>query len=179
MRPLETDVEKPGGSRTKRRKTHMDPIVSDELLDISARTEERKWDMQRRLAEARRLCLGMFDGMNTSTPCLWRRSTPRAVTPERTVFPADLMRLTEHITKVTDVLCPSTVPISELVLKRLHHGGIDVPPNLCWIPTELDRQEARCVHPGRAQPCSAWDQHASAVDHCAGSWTSTPSAQSA
>ena len=79
---------------------------------------ERRWDMQRCLCEVQRLCPGMFDGINPNTPYRWKRSASRAETLGRRTLlsPADTTRQSEHIMRVTDVLCLSAVTIRGLVL---------------------------------------------------------------
>ena len=47
---------------------HADPVVGDRFLDMLDRCRtERRWGMHRRLAEVRRLCARMFDGINQNT----------------------------------------------------------------------------------------------------------------
>ena len=102
--------DEPSGSASKRRKVHVDPIARDWFLDMLDQWKtERRWDMRRCLCEVQRLCPGMFDGINPNTPYRWKRSAPRAAPlgRRRMLSPADTTRLSEHIMKVTDVLCLS------------------------------------------------------------------------
>ena len=124
--------DEPSGSASKRRKIHVDPIARDWFLDMLDRWKtERLWDMRRCLCEVQRLCPGMFDGINVNTPYRWKRSAPRAETRGRRsmLSPADTTRLSEHIMKVTDVLCLSAVTIRSLVLEWLDAEGLDVHPS--------------------------------------------------
>ena len=91
--------------------------------------------MQRCLCEVRRLCPGVFDGLNANTPYRWKRSAPRAETLGRKTLlsPADTTRLGEYIMKVTDVLCLSAVTIRGLVLEWLDAEGLDVRPGVTWV----------------------------------------------
>ena len=47
--------------------------------------------------------------------------------------PADMTRLSEHIMRVTDVLCLSAVTIHGLVLEWLDAEGLDVQPGYEWV----------------------------------------------
>ena len=151
--------DEPSGSGSKRRKVQVDPIARDWFLDMLGQwRRERRSDMQRCLCEVQRLCPGMFDGINPNTPYRWKRSTTRAEKRGRRTLlsPADMTRLSEHIMKVTDVLCLSAVTIRGLVLEPKMG-----PATSAWHVLEL--QEARQVLEGAPQPCSARGQHAPAL----------------
>ena len=111
--------------------------------------------MQRCLCEVRRLCPGVFDGLNANTPYCWKRSAPRAETLGRKTLlsPADTTRLSEYIMKVTDVLCLSVVTIRGLVLEWL--DAECVPRYLgeaALARHALELKEARQVLEGAPQP---------------------------
>ena len=135
--PAAAPVEdEPSGSASKRRKIHVDPIARDWFLDMLDQWKtERQWDMRRCLCEVQRLCPGMFDGIDPNTPYRWKRSAPRAAPLGRRTLltPADTTRLSEHIMKVTDVLCLSAVTIHGLVLEWLDAEGLDVRPSYKWV----------------------------------------------
>ena len=135
--PAAAPVEdEPSGSASKRRKMHVNPIARDWFLDMLDQwRRERRWDMQRCLCEVQRLCPGMFDGIDPNTPYRWKRSAPRAAPLGRRTLltPADTTRLSEHIMKVTDVLCLSAVTIHGLVLEWLDAEGLDVRPGYKWV----------------------------------------------
>ena len=123
--------DEPSGSASKRRKIHVDSIARDWFLDMVDQWKtERRWDMRRCLCEVQRLCPGMFDGIDKNTPYRWKRSAPRAAPlgRRRMLTPADTTRLSEHIMRVTDVLCLSAVTIHGLVLEWLDAEGLDVRP---------------------------------------------------
>ena len=108
----------PTGSTAKRRKVHVNYIVRDWFFDMSHQWKtERRWDMQHCLAEVRRLCPRMFDRINPNTLYRWNWSAPaEAPLGRRTLLPsADMIRLSEHIMRVSDVLCLSAVTIRSLV----------------------------------------------------------------
>ena len=136
-RPAAALVEdEPSGSASKRRKIHVDPIARDWFLDMLDHwRRERRWDTQRCVCEVQRLCPGMFDGINPNTPHRWKRSAPRAAPLGRKTLlsPADMTRLSEHILRVTDVLCLSAVTIRGLVLEWLDAEGLDVRPGKWWV----------------------------------------------
>ena len=120
----------PSCSASKRRKIHVDPIAREWFLDMLDQWKtERHWDMRRCLCEVQRLCPGMFDGIDKNTPYRWKRSAPRA----GMLSPADMTRLSEHIMRVTDVLCLSAVTIHGLVLEWLDAEGLDVQPGYAWV----------------------------------------------
>ena len=128
--------DEPSSSTAKRRKVQVDPIARDWFLDMLDQwRRERRWDMQRCLCEVQRLCPGMFDGVDKNTPYRWKRSAPRAETRGRRsmLSPADMTRLSEHIMRVTDVLCLSAVTIHGLVLEWLDAEGLDVRPSYKWV----------------------------------------------
>ena len=98
----------------------VDPIARDWFLDMLDQcVTERRWDMRRCLCEVQRLCPGVFDGID---PPLGRRTL---------LTPADTTRLSEHIMKVTDVLCLSS--IRSLVYEWLDAEGLDVRPGDTWV----------------------------------------------
>ena len=108
----------PCRSGTKRRKIQVDPIVRDWFLDISYQWKtQRRWGMSQCLCEVQRLCPRMFDGINPNIPYRWERRAPRAAPLGRIILlsPGDKTRLSEHILRVTDVLCLSAVTIRGLV----------------------------------------------------------------
>ena len=114
----------------------MNPIARDWFLDMLDQWKtERHWDMRRCLCEVQRLCRGVFDGIDPNTPYRWKRSAPRAETLGRRsmLSPADTTRPSEHIMKVTDVLCLSAVTIHGLVLEWLDAEGLDVRPSYQWV----------------------------------------------
>ena len=128
--------DEPSGSASKRGKVHADPIARDWFLDMLDQwRSERQWDMQRCLCEVQRLCPGVFDGINPNTPYRWKRSAPRAAPLGRRsmLTTADTTRLSEHIMRVTDVLCLSAVTIHGLVLEWLDAEGLDVRPCYKWV----------------------------------------------
>ena len=121
--PAAAPVEdEPCGSASKRRKIHVDPITLDQY-------------MRRCLREVQRLCPGVFDGIDPNTPYRWKRSAPRAAPLGRRSMLAstDTTRLSEHIMKVTDVLCLSAVTIHGLLLEWLDAEGLDVRPSYHWV----------------------------------------------
>ena len=123
--------DEPSSSGSKRRKVQVNPIARDWFLDMLDQwRRERRWDMRRCLCEVQRLCPGMFDGIDPNTPYRWKRSAPRAETRGRRsmLSPADTTRLSEHIMKVTDVLCLSAITIHGLVHEWLDAEGLDVRP---------------------------------------------------
>ena len=117
----------------------MDPIASDWFLDMQEQWKtERRWDMRRSLCEVQRLCPGVFDGVDKNTPYRWKRSAPRAAPLGRRTLltPANTTRLSEHIMRITDVLCMSAVTIHGihgLVLEWLDAEGLDVRPSYQWV----------------------------------------------
>ena len=146
--------EEPSGSGSKRRKVHVDPIARDWFLDmVDQWRRERRWDMQRCFREVQRLCPGMFDGINPNTLYRWQRSAPLAQTFGRRCLlsPADMTRLSEHIMRVTDVLCLSAVTIRGLVYEWLDAEELDVRPGFCWVKQLLHgmrlsyKKPAKCV----------------------------------
>ena len=148
-----------------------DPIARDWFLDMLDQWRtERRWDMRRCLCEVQRLCPGVFDGIDKNTPYRWKRSAPRAVPLGRRsmLTPADTTRLSEHIMKVTDVLCLSAVTIHGLVLEWLDAEELDVQPGYECVRRllhgmRLSFKKVRQVLEGAPQPCSARGQHASAL----------------
>ena len=142
--------DEPSGSGSKRRKVHVDPIARDWFLDMLDQWKtERRWDMRRCLCEVQRLCPGMFDVINVNTPYRWKRSGPRAPPLGRRsmLSPADMTRLSEHIMKVTDVLCLSAVTVHGLVLEWLGAEELDVRPSYEWV-----RQLLRGMRLSRKKP---------------------------
>ena len=146
--------DEPSGSGSKRRKVHVDPIARDWFLDMLDQWKtERRWDMRRCLCEVQRLCPGMFDGIDKNTPYRWKRSAPRAETRGRRsmLTPADTTRLSDHIMRVTDVLCLSAITIHGLVLEWLDAEGLDVRPSYTWVKRLLRgmrlryKKRAKCV----------------------------------
>ena len=126
----------PSCSRAKRRKIHVDPIARDWFLDMLEQWQtERRWDLRRSWHEVQRLCPGVFDDVDKNTPYRWKRSAPRAAPLGRRsmLSPADTTRLSEHIMKVTDVLCLSSVTIRSLVYEWLDEVGLDVRPGDTWV----------------------------------------------
>ena len=83
--PVAALVEgEPSGSGAKRCEIHVDPIVRDWLLDVMDQWRtERRWGMQQCLCEVRRLCPGVFDGINPNTPYRWKRNAPAAAQLDR------------------------------------------------------------------------------------------------
>ena len=146
--------DEPSGSASKRRKIHVDSIARDWFLDMVDQWKtERRWDMRRCLREVQRLCPGMFDGIDKNTPYRWKRSAPRAAPLGRRTLltPADTTRLSEHIMKVTDVLCLSAVTIRSLVHEWLDAEGLDVRPSYWWVKRLLHgmrlsfKKPAKCL----------------------------------
>ena len=82
--------------------------------------------------EVQRLCPEVRSTGSTRTlgTCRWKRSAPRAAPLGRKslLSPADMTRLSEHIVRVTDVLCLSAVTIRGLVLEWLDAEGLDIRP---------------------------------------------------
>ena len=121
--------DKPSGSAAKRRKVNVDPFVRDWFVDMSCHWKtERQRGIPQCLGEVRRLCPGMFDGINQNIPYRWKKSAPRAAPLGRKTLlsPADMIRLSEYIMRVSDVLCPSEVTIRGLVHDWLDAAGLDV-----------------------------------------------------
>ena len=126
--------------------------------------------MQRCLCEVQRLCPGMFDGINPNTPYRWKRSAPRAETLGRRILlsPADTTRLSEHILRMTDVLCLSAVTIRGLVYEWLDAEGLDVRPGKSWVKQLLRgmrlsfKKPAKCLKELHS-PALQEVQHAPAV----------------
>ena len=82
--------------RDHRPPAHVDPIVRDWFLDVMDRWRTvRRWGMQQCLAEVRRLCPRMFEGIAPAEASLGRRTL---------LLPADMTRLSEHITWVKQLL---------------------------------------------------------------------------
>ena len=123
--------DEPSGSTGKRRKVHVHSTVRDWFLYMLDQwMTQRRWGMQQCLCEVQRLGPGMFDGINPNTPYRWKRSAPRAALSRKTLLsPADMTRLSEHILRVTDVLCLSGLTIHGLVLDWLDAEGHDVRPS--------------------------------------------------
>ena len=98
-----------------------------------------------------RLYPRMFDGINHSTPYRWKRTSSRAAPLGRKTLlsPADVTQLSEHILRVTNVLCGLT--IHSLVLDWLDAEGHDVRPGREWVRQLLRRvrlsfkKPAKCV----------------------------------
>ena len=63
--------------------------------------------------------------------------------------PADTTRLSEHIMKVTDVLCLSAVTIRGLVLEWLDAEGLDVRPGYSWVKQLLHGMRLSCKKPAK------------------------------
>ena len=131
--------DEPSGSTEKRRKVHVHSTVRDWFLYmLDQRMTHRRWGMQQCLCEVQRLCPGMFDGINPNTPNRWKWSAPRAGLRKKTLLsPADMTRLSEHILRVTDVLCLSGLTIHGLVLDWLDAEGHDVRPSE-WLTTKYE-----------------------------------------
>ena len=143
--------DEPSGSGTKRRTIHVDTTVRDLFLDISHQSRtERRWSMQQCLCEVRRLCPGMFDAINPNTLYRWKRSTPAAAPLGRITLlsPTDVTRLSEHMMRVSDVLCFSAVTIRSLVHDWLEAEGHDVRPS-----TALADEHTRCQRRPPAASC--------------------------
>ena len=158
--------DEPSSSTAKRRKVHVDPIVRDWFLDMSHQWKtQRRWSMQQCLCEVQRRCLGMFDGINPNTPHRWKRSAPaEAPLGRRTLLsPADMTRLSEHILRVSDVLCLSAVTIRGLVLEWLDAEGFDVRPSEWWIRRLLHSTCLSHKKPATPQPYAAARELASAL----------------
>ena len=124
--------------------------------------------MQRYLPEVRWLCLEMFDGINPYAPIDGNGGRhEKAPFGRKTLLsPADVTKLSEHIMRVTDVMCLSAVTVRGLVLEW--PDAVDVSPSqtlghvaLAWHAAEL--QEARHEHQGSPQPCDAGRHRASTV----------------
>ena len=100
-----------------------EPRGDRSMLEGMVRENRRKGSGQRRRP-------GMFDGINLNTPYRWKRSAPRAAPLGRktSISPANTTRLSEHILRVSDVLCLGTVTIHSLVLEWLDAEGLDVRP---------------------------------------------------
>ena len=153
----------PSSSASKRRKIHVDPIARDWFLDILDQWKtERRWDMPLCLCEVQRLCPGVFDGIDPNTRYRWKRSAPRAETRGRKslLSSADMTRLSEHIMRVTDVLCLSAVTIRGLVHGWLDSEELDARPSKSWVKRLLRgmslsfKKPAKClkvqiVHAGK------------------------------
>ena len=122
---------------------------------------ERRLDMRRSLHEVQCLCPGMFDDVHRNTPYRWKRSAPRAETHcgrKSMLTPADTTRLSEHIMRITDVLCLNAATLQRLVHEWLDEMGFDVRTwsrvgqrAPAWHALEL--QEARQLLEGSPQPC--------------------------
>ena len=159
--------DEPSGSRAKRRKIHVHPIARDWFLDMQEQWQtERNWDMQRCLSEAKRFCPDMFDHVHQKTPYRWKRSAARPETRGRKsmLSPADMTRLSEHIMKLTDVLCMSAVTIHGLVLEWLDAEGLDVRPSYRWVKRLLHGMRLSCKKPAKClkELHSPEQQHANA-----------------
>ena len=130
--------DEPSGSTGKRRKVHVHSTVRDWFLYMLDQwMTQRRWGMQQCLCEVQRLGPGMLDGINPNTPYRWKRSAPRAALSRKTLLsPADMTRLSEHILRVTDVLCLSGLTIHGLVLDWLDAEGHDVRPSE-WLSTKF------------------------------------------
>ena len=93
----------------------------------------------------------MFDGINPNTPYRWKRSAPRAETRGRRsmLSPADMTRLSEHIMRVTDVLCPCAVTIRGFVHEWLDAEELDVRPGYSWVKQLLHGMRLSCKKPAK------------------------------
>ena len=174
--------DEPSSSTAKRRKVHVDPIVRDWFLDMSHQWKtQRRWSMQQYLCEVQRRCLGMFDGINPNTSHRWKRSAPaEAPLGRRTLLShADMTRLSEHILRVSDVLCLSAVTIRGLVLEWLDAEGFDVRPSEWWIRRLLHSTCLSHKKPAAPQSYAAAREHASALHQAVLADEHTPSAQTA
>ena len=106
---------------------------------------------RRCLGKVRCLCPGMFEGINQNTPFRKKRSAAAPHGRRSLLSPADMTRLSEHILRVSDVLCLSAVTIRSLVLEWLDAEGHDLgEAGLAWHALEL--QEARQVRERGPQP---------------------------
>ena len=113
--------DEPSSSGTKRGKALGDPSCTGGIPQC--------------LGEVQRLCPGMCDGINHSTPYRWKRSSPQAAPHGRKTLlsPADMTRLSEHILRVTDVLCLRAATIRGLVCDWLDAEGLYVRPGCDWV----------------------------------------------
>ena len=145
---------------------------------------ELQWGMQRCLGEVQRLCPELFAGINPNTPYRWKRSAPRAETCGRRslLSPADTTRLSEHIMRITDVLCLSAVTIRSLVFDCLDAEGLDVGPSYRWVTRLLHgmrlslKKPAKCL---KTVLSTSTPTRTSSSSSFAGSWRRTQSALTA
>ena len=153
--------DEPSCSASKRRKIHVNPIARDWFLDMLD-----QWKTERHWGHAAVLVRGpapvpleCSTGSTRTLPIAGSgaRHEQRRLAGEACCRPADTTRLSEHIMKVTDVLCLSAVTIHGLVLEWLHAERLDVQPGYEWVRRLLhgmrpELQKARQVLEGAPQP---------------------------
>ena len=72
--------EKPSGGKNKCRTVHVDTSMKVSFLDMRCEVRDTlKWSLQNRLSEVRRLCPGVFDELEASTPHREKRSAATTV----------------------------------------------------------------------------------------------------
>ena len=90
-------------------------------------------------------------GWTDSVTCSGAWLMSSACAPGCSTAPVDVTRLSEHILRVTDVLCLSSVTIRGLVRDWLDAKGLDVRPSKWWVNQLLHgmrlscKQAAKCV----------------------------------
>ena len=115
---------------TKKKKVHVDPVARDSrsrLVPRHAGPVEIRTTMGHTAVLGARssVCALECSTVPTRTlPTVGRRSQ---------LTQADTTRLSEHIMRVTDVLCSSTVTVHGLVLEWLDTEGLDVRPSHRWV----------------------------------------------
>ena len=93
-----------------------------------------------------------FDAINQYTPYRCKRSAPDAAPRlgrKTLLSPADMTRLNEHITRVSDVLCLSAVTISSLVRDSLEAQVLDVRPGKWWVRQLFHGMHLSCKKPAK------------------------------
>ena len=98
--------------------------------------------------------------------------------------PAGMTRLSEHIMRVTDVLCLSAATVRGLVHEWVDAEGLDARPCQRWVQQLLRGMRLGFKKPAKSlkelhSPAASTPTRSGSSSSCAGSWTSTQSAQTA
>ena len=134
--------DEPSSSTAKRGKIHVDPFVRDWFLDMSCH-----WRTRSACVRSGACAPGCSTGSTRTLPTAGNGAH-------------DVTRLSEHILRVTDVLCLSAVTIRGLVHEWL--DADDVRPGKSWVKRLLHgirlsyKKPAKCVkelHTGCSSSC--------------------------